>query len=122
MGANMFGKWAKWTVVNSAALAVMYYGLVLGVEGAANLAQFYVWATFTLSLVLLSDDVVRDLQKSSGLPVVMAWLGLSVDFLIVAVLVWYGWMWSAAAFLVHMVLMNRLRKPMPPKEDAAVTD
>ena len=96
----------------------MYYGLWKGIEGAANIAQFYVWFAFTISLFMMSDDVVRSLQEKNGLPVIPAWLDGTVDFLMVAALAWHGWMWSAAAFIAHMMLMSRMRTLVPAKKEA----
>lgn len=106
-------KWIKWLMVNAAFAVVAYYGLFKGVGGAANVVQLYVWFVFILSLFLLSDDFVRSVQKKNGLPLVPAWLDVSFDILVVVALAWSGWMWSAAAYLMHITFFSRLRTALP---------
>jgi hypothetical protein len=113
------GRWVKWFVFNGVLVASIYYGLFRGVDGAANVAQFIVWFSFVVSLFLLSDDVVNESKQKIGELVVPVWLDSMLDVCLLAALAWHGWMWSAVAWVVHMILLQKLRGPITEKRQAA---
>lgn len=108
-------KLARWCVENGLVAAGVYYGLVRGVDGAANVLMFWVWFAFVMSFFMLSDDVVRELQRKNGSPAVPLWINQVFDFAIVFALAWSAWWWSAAAFAIHSFLVARRYVTLPEK-------
>jgi hypothetical protein len=98
----------------------LYFGLVEGIQGAANIAQFYIWFFSVLSLFALSDKCVRDVQQKAN-PLISLWLVNPQNLAVLALLLWYGWIWSACAWMVKIILSSRFRKPLPPLDPSAAT-
>lgn len=111
-------KLIKWFAINAGFGLALYFGLVLGVDGAARLAQFWVWFAFVASWGVMSDDVVRKVQEAGG-PAVPIWVNVLTDIAAIVVLVWFGWVWSAVAYLVHTVFQSRCYQPLRPRPTQA---
>jgi heme exporter protein D len=54
-----------WLATNTVFGSALYFGLVKGIDGAANIAQFYIWFSFVVSLFSLSDDVLQSMRKNA---------------------------------------------------------
>jgi hypothetical protein len=99
LAAGRFLKWLAGSVVFS---ALVIGGTVGGSEGAANVARFFAWLVFIVSLGLFSDDIARTVrEKPRSAPL---WLMGTVDALLIGLMVWYGWFVTAAAFTFAVIL------------------
>lgn len=101
-----------WLVYNTIFGAALYFGLVKGIEGAANLAQFYIWFCFAISLGTLPDAVLQAIRKR-GNPSVPGWMDPVFAVGAISTLVWHGWIWAAVAHTVSNILFARIRRPGP---------
>ncbi len=110
---NKLGRQIKWAIINAAFGAALYFGIVFGVTGAANVALFYAWLSFVLSWGALSDDLVRKFQAGRS-PTVPVWLDVWVDVAAIIFMVWHGWLWTAIAYASHTILVARMHTPLPP--------
>jgi hypothetical protein len=106
-----------WFASMGAFLTALWFGTVEGNQGAANLAVFYAWFVFCVSLFAASDDVAREVQ-AKGKPPVPMWIDTSADLAALGLMLWHGWMLTAAVFVVHMMFMNHLWRELPPKKGA----
>ncbi|MCB8748351.1 hypothetical protein LHU53_15730 [Rhodoferax sp. U2-2l] len=98
----------QWAIPNALFGVALYFGVVEGVQGAANIAQFIIWFTFAISWVSLSDAFVRRVRAEGPSPI-PASLGLSFDLAALALLLWYGWIFSAIALAVRTMLFLSIR-------------
>ena len=105
-----------WLVGNTVFGAALYFGLVKGVDGAVNIVQFYIWFHLILSLLTLSDDVIQAVRKN-GSPSVPKWMNAAFDLCTIAMLVWYGWAWTAGAYTLSAILFSRIRVRTPSDKD-----
>lgn len=98
-----------WLVVHTLLGAVLYFGLVKGVDGAANLVQFYIWFCFVVSLLTLPDAVLQTMRKHNK-PSVPRWIDAVFAVGAISTLVWHGWVWAASAYAVSAILLARARQ------------
>lgn len=110
-------RFALYWFTTSCFMACLYLGTVKGVEGAANVALLYVWFSSVCALFVFSDDVVRSYQKR-GPPPAPAWVDVPIDIVAIMLMAWHGWVWSATAYTLHVLLAQRLRVPLPEKPTA----
>lgn len=111
---SKFKAYFLWFVSSSVFGAALYFGLVQDVAGAANVVQFYIWFNFILSLYMLSEKFVAEVRKK-GTPQVPVWMNAVYQLCAVALLVWYGWFWAAAAYTLSAILLTRGRVPKQEK-------
>ncbi len=117
---TQFKRILNWFVTTAVFDAALYFGLVHGIQGAANIAQFYIWLTFLFSWLALSDNAVRDAQNR-GLPGLPEWVFGLQNITVLAALLWYGWIWCAVAWLVKSILASRFRRPLPAADAVKAT-
>jgi hypothetical protein len=98
----------QWAIPNALFGVALYFGVVEGVQGAANIAQFFIWFTFAISFFCLSDDSVKRL-RANGASTIPASLDLSFDLAALALLLWYGWIFSAIAWAVRITIFLSIR-------------
>lgn len=102
----------KWLVGNIGLGLALYFGLVQGIDGAANIAQFYIWFVFVISWYALDDNLLRNSRKQGPSPI-PPWISQMVFLSFMALLIWYAWFWSAGAYLIAFLLLNRQVSPPP---------
>ncbi len=92
-------------------LACFYAGLFGGVEGALNIAMFYVWAIALpygfLVLVVVGNDRGM-LAKVAKLPKWARWRGV-LDLVGLGMLLWAGFIGTGAAWLVSTFIASVYR-------------
>ena len=93
-----------WVLWNALIIVVMYLGLNLGVEGAKNIIMFYAWMSFVLSLFADQDASLAKLRQYGR--VVPAIFNVTVDVVIVAWFIWFGFWMTGIAYLVHLFLVE----------------
>jgi len=80
----------KYAAINSLLLLAMYYGFYHGVEGAANIALFFVWLSGIGGiLILFAKDETKDKLKEDG-PSVPVWVASIITMIEVCALLFYG--------------------------------
>ena len=105
--------WALWVTGNVALIGSLYLAISDGNDRAANIALFMIWFMFAVSLFSFSDDVVavmiKNRQSRPPFIAVPRWIEIPIDFVVVLAIAAQGWMWSAAAYSIHIMLINRVR-------------
>jgi hypothetical protein len=98
----------KWTAVNSLFAAALYFAFVENVQGAQNIVQFYVWFAFIISLLSVVPAVWQKMAENPDGLTPQAWRVVDViyDTAVVIILVWVGWMWMAALYLIHIFFIQ----------------
>ncbi len=109
--------WSRWLFFNTCISITIYFGLWHNIDGAAKILQFYSFFLLFVSLFMLSDDFVLSIQQKHGLPIVPIWVDIPFDIMVSLALIWHGFFFSAAAFIIHMIFMNRWRKTIIKKQD-----
>lgn len=94
----------RWAVTNAAMAALIYFGLYKGIDGAQNVLLFWVWLTLPMALTLISDDSKEVLRKRGR--AVPAGIDAVLDIAAIAALLWFGWMWTAAAYTLANIIAH----------------
>jgi len=95
----------SWFFINGIFAVAMYFGFYQGMSGAQNIVQLWAWFTIVLSGFVMSDAAVNAAIKTYDKPKIPASLDVVFDTTVVCVLAWYGWMWTALFYAVHMILL-----------------
>lgn len=101
-------RYAYWITINGLLAAALYFGMVEQVKGAQNIVVFYSWFIFLVAVLSLAPPVWKALAaKPESLPP-QGWrvFDISCDVGVVIILVWVGWMWTAGAYLAHIVFLQ----------------
>jgi hypothetical protein len=100
----------RWATINTLFAAVLYFAFVQNVAGAQNVVQFYAWFGFAISLLMLVPAAHEALAKSpEKIPGSLhRTIDVTYDTAVVIILVWVGWQWTAAAYLLHIFLMQSM--------------
>jgi hypothetical protein len=97
---NKIGKFIWWATQQAAVAAMLWFGVVKGVEGAANCALVLFWFMNISALFSMSDEVVESLRKRGR--TVPEQLDFAWDLAVAGTLVWNGWTWTGVFFLIAM--------------------
>lgn len=84
--------------------AVLYGAFVAHSEGAMYILKFVVWAMVPMSLFLLADESIAGAAKKPPMPFYAA-LGAFQAWATLGLLVWFGHIASAIAWLVVIVMV-----------------
>lgn len=101
---NKIGRLIWWAAQQAAVAALLWYGVVKGVEGAAKCVLVFFWFMNISALFATTDDVVESLRKRGRS--VPAELDMAWDLVVVGTLVWNGWLWTGVFFLIAMSCMQ----------------
>ena len=89
---------ASWVIFNSAYAICLWLG-VSGSSGAANVVVFFTWLVAAGTLgILISGGL-----KPGGRSVPRAVANVT-ESVMLAALVWHGWLWTASAYLAVAVM------------------
>ena len=88
----------SWAVQQTVIGALLWFGVVQGVEGAANCVLVLFWFFSIGALFSGSDDFIASLRERGR--VIPVWLDVPWDAVIVGTLVWHGWWWTGVAYLL----------------------
>jgi len=94
---------------------LLYMALAHGSDGAANFAKFYVWMVAVL-LLLVAIGMLADIDLSNKPSVIPLWLNVAVDTVAFCVMLWFGWIATAAAYLFSIVIAAAAQRRMGAKE------
>lgn len=90
----------RYIITNAAFAVCLWFGIIEGISGAANVALFIAWIAIVTSLFACSKDVIEKLaQRGRTVPM---WIDQSFDLMVVAFLVWHGWWATAIGYVIHM--------------------
>lgn len=97
--------------VNATFLALLYFGFIGDAQGARHVVVLTVWVLNLPAglLVLSDDDVQRRLAEVAELPAVCLFVRLVVQYATLGVLVWYGYIVTAIAWVVWMICARSFR-------------
>lgn len=100
-------RFMQYLVLNGIIAALLWLGLVEGIQGAQNLGIFAIWVLSILSLFFGTEGVTQAVAKKGfGAPY---WFDVLFDLFIVGLLVWHSCYWSGSAYVVHMLMISVLR-------------
>lgn len=99
----------RWAAVNALFLWLLWLGVVDGLEGAHNVAFFWLWFGIVVSFGCLVAEVREGMQKQG--PSVPLGLNLLVDLAIAGFLAWHGYTITAALWVVHAYLVHSAYTP-----------
>lgn len=107
-----------WLASQTAYGLALYFGLVHGVEGFANVACFYSWAMFVLAVLALVA-YKHDTLKIDP-PAMPGWLRRAAALAGVLTWAWFGWWFTAIAWALANLISAAVRadaakatKPVP---------
>lgn len=95
-------------VINTMFVLFMTLGFYANIQGAKNIAVFYIWLNIVVGLLYLfvknKEENNKDLVKfpSSVL--------FSIEAFIVFTLIWNAWFWTAALYTLSMILLYTKRE------------
>ena len=103
-------------------VAIVVAGFIYGVEGAQYMAKFFVWGFFLpLSIIALTNDVVKKLAAEEQGNVIVRHSGRVVNWSALGVFVWTGNIFTALAWAACMFFMA-LSRELVNKARAAGTE
>lgn len=111
--AATYWRVARWAAWNAVLLWAVWRGAVYGEAGPARLALFAAWSSLLLAApaTFVTDEALREAAEHGGMdmPRLVTALDFLADVAVVSALAWAGWTWSAAAYLVHSLLLASVR-------------
>ena len=87
----------KWVIFNIVQFGSLYGGLVLGVDGFANLFLAMIWMEIVLSFMMYTKTMVDLLLKSPTLKI-PEYVTNFLDLVIFGALIWVSWWFAAIMF------------------------
>jgi hypothetical protein len=93
-------RWLRYFAINGLFVTCIYFGLFMGVEGAANVALFMGWVTGIMGTILMlaiavdsrpsaEGDLIESLSRQDPSPIPF-WFDLMFDLCVVFAFVWTG--------------------------------
>lgn len=95
----------------------LWLAIVDRMEGAQNVIAFWTWLGFVASLAAFNGDFAKSMAEKGR--VVPLWLDGSFDIVVVAVMAWNGWWWTAIAYTLCALFINHGYTEGQKKLDAA---
>lgn len=95
-----------WALGNGSFALFLWLWLVEGIRGAHSVAVFYIWATFCISLFMLSAKVRESLAGTVKVARWFVWFDALFDVAVILALVWNGEILLGSLYLVHALLLS----------------
>jgi len=99
-------------LMNGLFLLLIYAATVLEITGAINLLIFVCWLMLVLAILILiasaNIEEYGDKLKKSGYTF-NSRVDITFDFIITFILVWFGFFWSASAYLIGCLIIYGLK-------------
>jgi len=105
-------EYIRYVLVNGTFLSTLILGLAFGYEGFAKIAIYIAWFTAIIGVCLLNDTVAEATVKYSiehNEKFVNKTVDVTFDFVIISILVYYGYVFLPAIYLVHMLGVHNYR-------------
>lgn len=102
---------AQWVL---AACALHY-----GIEGAGNVLSFFIFATLPLATLdaVKAIDGTRSVEPRDS--AALSWVATWSDILFAVTLIWFGWLWTAVAFIARQLFSAVAREETRKRREAA---
>jgi len=113
----------RWFLANGVFGACIYLGLYHGIDGARNVALFWAWFGFVISIAAMQDAVIDSLrQKINNNEWLMPrHIDVIFDLACVCAFVWYGHLFTGIAYLIHIFCLahawDEAKKPAENSEN-----
>ncbi len=101
-------KQIKYFLTNGAFIALLYFGFIEEIDGAYNVAMFFAWVTIAVSVISISDSIIKEKAKEGFL--VPAWVDVSLDIGVVIFLAWFGAWFTCIFWVMHIACMLHIRE------------
>lgn len=105
-------EYIRYVLVNGTFLSTLILGLAFDYEGFANIAIFIAWLVAIIGVCLLNDTVAEATAKYSiehNENFVNEVVDVTFDFVIISILVYHGYVFLPAIYLVHMLGVHNYR-------------
>lgn len=90
----------SWAVQQICIGALLWFGVVQSVEGAANCALALFWFCNIGAIFSMTDDFIQSLrERGRTVPIE---LDVAWDVVVVGTLFWHGWWWTGVFFVIAM--------------------
>lgn len=97
----------KWWVVSAAFMCMLCMATFGGSEVAEYFVLFFVWLSFAVSWVFLNDEIVAKV-KGDGYPEVSEMAFNIKCWIVLLIMIWFGWMWTSIAYFVMFLLHSSI--------------
>lgn len=110
-GMIMQKKTTKYLLANAVYVAAIILGGKYHSEVFAWLASAYTWLMLVgaIGLVLRNEQAIELRVKVFSNPPVSQTFDSLVDIGVAALLIYFGWFWTAAAYIVHVIMVSYAR-------------
>lgn len=96
----------RYIAFNTFFAVILYFGFFQGIEGAKNVALFFIWFIIIVSVILLAsskEDKLKAGHKGRSVPVAV---DMCFDIAIVSVLIWFDYWITGSLFFISAMLMT----------------
>ena len=103
----------KWFLFNVVQLGSLYGGLVMGIDGLANLFIAFIWVEIFISFMMYSKTMVDIILKA---PIIKIpdWVSHIIDLTVICAMIWVSWWFTAIVFglawCVRSTVKGKIRK------------
>ena len=106
-------QYVRWVILNIVQFGSLYGGLVLGIDGFANLFLAMIWLEIFVSFLMYSQTMVDLLLKAPKINI-PKFVNNFLDIIIIASLIWVSWWFTAICFIlawcVRITVKDRIQK------------
>jgi hypothetical protein len=106
---SLISRRIKYVAINGAFAAALWFGIVEGVDGAANLAMAWAWFLAVVSLCV-SDDAIAKTRNRFPTPAIPETINVAYDLAIIGFMFWHDWMVTGGSYALHMIMMAGARQ------------
>ena len=105
----------RYFTINVIFVASIYFGLILGLNGPANIALFLGWLTAilgTITFIALSldkDNKLTEYYARQEPSVIYYWIDVVIDLVVLAAFIWTGHYVLAVFFGIQMMVVKAVR-------------
>jgi hypothetical protein len=103
------GTEVKHWVVHGVQWAVLYFAFVENIDGALYALKFFIWVLATTIPYLLTDSAIESAAAMPPAPV-MARMNQALRWVTLGSLIWFGHLFTAAAWAFAMLIKAAHRK------------
>ena len=102
----------RWAALNFSIVGAFLYGTIYNIEGFLNIGVFMLWFTAIIGLLLFSKDSAKRMleDKPNWTPSVSPWVDVTFDVIVLGMLLFYGYIWLSAFYLIHIYGLMEFRK------------
>jgi len=105
----------RYLLINSLFVVCLYLGLYEEIEGFKNISIFYCWLAFiasVLALVMTTEKNMKACSKKYTPRPIAKWFDVSFDLLVTCTLIYYGFIFTGIAYLLHIAFIDYYHEQM----------